>query len=99
MSSAGSPVTVQRAELVITASPSTAAGTLAGGDRGTGFAGGARAESQGHIDRTAIWRIRVNRGLTRVSAPQDFSAPSISPLKNSFWAKAKAMMPGVTTMM
>ena len=28
-----------------------------------------------------------------------FSAPSISPLKKSFWAKLKATMPGATTIM
>ena len=32
------------------------------------------------------------------AARQPFTTPSIRPLKKSFWAKAKAMMPGVTTM-
>ena len=36
--------------------------------------------------------------VARACVTYPFSTPSISPLKNSFWAKVKATMPGVTTM-
>jgi hypothetical protein len=41
--------------------------------------------------------LQCNKRRVRRRA-QDFKAPSIRPLKNSFCANAKATMPGTTTM-
>ncbi len=43
----------------------------------------------------------VRRQITpsRYGSPQPFTTPSARPLKNSFWAKVNARMPGVTTIM
>jgi hypothetical protein len=65
-----------------------------------GVAGRRHAEtSDGGFQRGHGVRHWRSRELWAETGRHAFSAPSISPLKKSFWAKLKATMPGATTIM